>query len=810
MTGYVRVDTSNNIADGNVISAADLDNEFDGVVAAFNATTGHTHGGGVGEGAPITKLGPTNDVTVSASLLAPKTTNTVDIGSSSLKFKDLYLAGNASIGGTLAVTGATTLSAALTYGGVTLSNAVTGTGNMVLSASPTLTGTISGVNASLSGTLAVTGVATLTAQPILSSLTASRAVFTDGSKGLVSNAITGTGNVVMSASPTLTGTITAEALTTSSTVTLNGGTANGVAYLNASKVLTTGSALTFDGTNLGVGTAASDSATFGRAVDLRGTTGGAYYAATTDNVTRSLFGTFSGAGYLGTETNHPFVFRINAIEQMRLTSTGLGIGTSSPGVKLDVVGVARASTRFVAPEFYGSSTGITQFMDSLGTTGMYVTGAGASPSNSIRFFSAGTTTATLDSSGNLGLGVTPSAWYTGLGLKALQVGEAAFVNQTNGYSWLQRNAFADASNVQKYIVNGHATRYQQGDGTHSWSTAPSGTAGNAISFTQAMTLDASGTLLIGRTSGVSAGARIAALSTGDTALQLTKDGVIATRVMAVTSGLAFGVDGGDGTTERARIDSSGNLGLGVVPSAWDTSVMRALQVGSGATFAGDTPGAAFRARILANAYYGSGAYRYIGNGPALLHTVNANSSTYEWNIAPTGTAGNAISFTQAMTLDASGNLMVGRTSAIGGARVSAETATGTPTYAAYLPTTGTETAFLFVNPNGTVGSITTNGTATTYATSSDYRLKNITGPITTSGAYIDSLNPVEGTWKADGSTFVGLIAHEVQEASRTTVATGVKDGEEMQGMDYSSAEIIANLIAEVKALRIRVAALEAA
>jgi hypothetical protein len=105
-----------------------------------------------------------------------------------------------------------------------------------------------------------------------------------------------------------------------------------------------------------------------------------------------------------------------------------------------------------------------------------------------------------------------------------------------------------------------------------------------------------------------------------------------------------------------------------------------------------------------------------------------------------------------------------------------------------------------------IGTITGNNTNTAYNTSSDYRLKNITGPITNSGAYIDSLNPVEGTWKVDGSTFVGLIAHEVQEASRTPVATGTKDGEQMQGMDYSSAEIIANLIAEVKSLRARLAA----
>jgi hypothetical protein len=198
--------------------------------------------------------------------------------------------------------------------------------------------------------------------------------------------------------------------------------------------------------------------------------------------------------------------------------------------------------------------------------------------------------------------------------------------------------------------------------------------------------------------------------------------------------------------------------------------------------------------------------KYAQTGNATLYLQNVGQ--HAWYTAPSGTAGNAISFTQAMSLLSSGDLAIGRTSAIGGARVSAETTTGTPTYAAYLPTTGTETAFLLVNPNGTVGSITTNGSATTYATSSDYRLKNITGPIITSGAYIDSLNPVEGTWKTDGSTFVGLIAHEVQEASRTTVATGTKDGEQMQGMDYSSAELIANLIAEVKSLRQRVAALE--
>ncbi len=161
MAGYTRVDTINNIADGNVINAADLDGEFDGVQSAFNASTGHNHDGTAGEGAPILALGPTQNVTISASVLGVATTNTVDLGTSSLKFKDFYLAGNASIGGTLGVTGATTLSAALTYGGVTLSNAVTGTGNMVLSASPTLTGTITAAAANFSGAVALNGNTTL-------------------------------------------------------------------------------------------------------------------------------------------------------------------------------------------------------------------------------------------------------------------------------------------------------------------------------------------------------------------------------------------------------------------------------------------------------------------------------------------------------------------------------------------------------------------------------------------------------------------------------------------------------------------------
>ena len=98
-TGYTRNDTSNNIADGNVINAADLDGEFDAIESAFNSSTGHTHDGTSAEGAPIEVLGPSQDVVITASVMRPKTTNTVDLGTSSLLYKDAFIDGTATIGG---------------------------------------------------------------------------------------------------------------------------------------------------------------------------------------------------------------------------------------------------------------------------------------------------------------------------------------------------------------------------------------------------------------------------------------------------------------------------------------------------------------------------------------------------------------------------------------------------------------------------------------------------------------------------------------------------------------------------------------
>jgi len=132
-TGYTRNDTSNNIADGNVINASDLDGEFDAVQAAFNGTTGHSHDGTSGEGPQIAAAGiasnaVTTDKILNANVtLAKMAANSID--------SDQYvdgsidtvhiandavtgdkLANNIQIAGTLGVTGETTLATHLNMG----------------------------------------------------------------------------------------------------------------------------------------------------------------------------------------------------------------------------------------------------------------------------------------------------------------------------------------------------------------------------------------------------------------------------------------------------------------------------------------------------------------------------------------------------------------------------------------------------------------------------------------------------------------------------------------------------------------------
>jgi hypothetical protein len=179
----------------------------------------------------------------------------------------------------------------------------------------------------------------------------------------------------------------------------------------------------------------------------------------------------------------------------------------------------------------------------------------------------------LDSSGNLGLGVTPSAWFSSF--KAYQVGNQSLWSAAGGNGYLSNNAFFNTSSQYTYRVDGYATEYIQSvvNGSHSWHTAPSGTAGNAISFTQAMTLDASGNLGIGTSSpaqrlDVTGAANSVQARFGNVA---GRGLTIGTAVVSGTNdaGVVFNAPTTEGTlifqtnsTERARITSGGDLCVG--------------------------------------------------------------------------------------------------------------------------------------------------------------------------------------------------------------------------------------------------------
>ena len=115
MAGYTR-QAAANIVTGSVIDADDFNDEYNQVQSAFNASTGHTHDGTAAEGAPIEKLGPSQDLVVTASQVRPKTTNTLDLGTSALQYKDGFFDGtvktdtltvdeNATIVGNLTING---------------------------------------------------------------------------------------------------------------------------------------------------------------------------------------------------------------------------------------------------------------------------------------------------------------------------------------------------------------------------------------------------------------------------------------------------------------------------------------------------------------------------------------------------------------------------------------------------------------------------------------------------------------------------------------------------------------------------------
>jgi hypothetical protein len=308
---------------------------------------------------------------------------------------------------------------------------------------------------------------------------------------------------------------------------------------------------------------------------------------------------------------------------------------------------------------------------------------------------------------NLGVGVTPSAST----LPTIQ-SEHGVLSGNSGINIIQ-NSFYNTN--FKYTGTGLATRYYQGAGKHEWYTAASGTAGNAITFTQAMTLDASGNLGVGTTSPTD---------------QVTLYGGklrISNSTTGTSSGLVAGMNSNDayisnqangyllfGTnnTERARIDSSGNLLVGTTSNAFSS--------------------------------------RLAVQGTAGISTPDVTVGI------PVNSSGNTC-FTIARSAATNGYAQIETFLAgIGGAKL-------------IINATNTGEVLVCGTTDNGAYNLQCNGTgvwgAGAYVNGSDERIKENIVPIVSGLDVIEKLNPVtyryKDTWSKDQSTQTGFIAQEL-------------------------------------------------
>jgi len=347
---------------------------------------------------------------------------------------------------------------------------------------------------------------------------------------------------------------------------------------------------------------------------------------------------------------------------------------------------------------------------------------------------------------------------------------------------------------------------------------------------------------------------------------LTAGRAVATGALTVTGALSAtgNVTLGDASADTLNVgngnlikDASGNLGLGVTPNAWGSS-WKAFQMRDGASLS--TVNAINTVLLSENAYQDETNWRRIAAGYASQYQQYQDTHTFAHAVSSTansiiswvtdatisstalalgvgvsltgGTSGTGFSFSgsapaTSLTLDASGNLLVGTTTAnfnfssgwnillnSGAAYTSTAHQNGTASSSGYS---------VFVYNSGIIGSITQNGTTgVLYNLTSDYRLKNNPEALTGAKEFVMALQPKKWQWWDGSGEGVGFVAHEFMEVAKYS-GHGTKDAVDtdgkpvMQSIQPSSSEVMANLVsliqeqqALITQLTARITALETA
>jgi len=333
---------------------------------------------------------------------------------------------------------------------------------------------------------------------------------------------------------------------------------------------------------------------------------------------------------------------------------------------------------------------------------------------------AGTTAVTINSSQQVGIGTSSPSYTLDITANAnasIAIGQSS----DDPFVWLDRSD--GGSNRLAWRLRESSTRQLV------FETGTSATK-YGQTFTQAMTLDNSGTLYVGTTT-----------------------------------------------------QSSSNTGLNIgSPSAGSTSTLISMQNRSTSNNSGVQ--ISFRGLTSGGSESDYGYITMVAND-----TTAKNSYVGFWTT-------NSGTIAERARIDSSGNLLVGATSSpsssVSGVRIS------NPINGAVLCSSGSTTTSVnqiaFVNGNGTVGTINTNGSATAYNTSSDYRLKENVQNMTGALAKVNQLRPVTYDWIADKSQGQGFIAHELQVVVPDCV-TGEKDAVDAEGKPIYQAIDVSFLVA---------------